>query len=112
VEQKVQSARDEAVNVPYPSITEVAQEAYDVVWRIMSKGSDKSQFGDWLVKDKPTHDYHISRAIRHLSTAQMQLHKSSPCPDANGENSIDHLERALVRAIFTIIQIKKGIPRL
>ena len=80
-----------------PTIQEMGNAAQEIVWRVMGKGSDKSQYGDWLEKDRPTHDYHIARAIRHLATAQMQLHKSTPCPDNNGETSIDHLERALVR---------------
>jgi hypothetical protein len=42
----------------------------------------------------------------------MQLHKSTPCPDNNGETSIDHLERALVRTLFVLAQIKKEVPRL
>jgi hypothetical protein len=100
----------EAVNAP--TIQEMGNAAQEIVWRVMGKGSDKSAYGDWLEKDRPTHDYHIARAIRHLATAQMQLHKSSPCPDNNGETSVDHLERALVRSLFVLAQIKKEVPRL
>ena len=95
-----------------PTIAEMGDEAAAIVWRVMGKGSDKSCYGDWLEKDKPTHDYHIARAIRHLATAQMQLHKSTPCPDNNGETSVDHLERALVRSLFVLAQIKKEVSRL
>ena len=95
-----------------PTIQEMGNAAQEIVWRVMGKGSDKSAYGDWLVKDRPTHDYHIARAIRHLATAQMQLHKSTPCPDNNGETSIDHLERALVRSLFVLAQIRKEVPRL
>jgi hypothetical protein len=95
-----------------PTIQEMGNAAQEIVWRVMGKGSDKSGYGDWLEKDRPTHDYHIARAIRHLATAQMQLHKSTPCPDVNGETGIDHLERALVRSLFVLAQIKKEVPRL
>ena len=95
-----------------PTIAEMGDEAAAIIWRVMGKGSDKSSYGDWLEKDRPTHDYHIARAIRHLATAQMQLHKSTPCPDNNGETSVDHLERALVRSLFVLAQIKKEVSRL
>jgi hypothetical protein len=95
-----------------PTIAEMGDEAAAITWRVMGKGSDKSCYGDWLEKDRPTHDYHIARAIRHLATAQMQLHKSTPCPDNNGETSVDHLERALVRSLFVLAQIKKEVSRL
>ena len=95
-----------------PTIAEMGDEAAAITWRVMGKGSDKSCYGDWLEKDRPTHDYHIARAIRHLATAQMQLHKSTPCPDNNGETSVDHLERALVRSLFVLAQLKKEVSRL
>jgi hypothetical protein len=95
-----------------PSIAEMGDAAGEIIWRVMGKGSEKSGYGDWLEKDRPTHDYHIARAVRHLATAQMQLHKSTPCPDNNGETSVDHLERALVRTLFVLAQIKKEVPRL
>jgi len=96
-----------------PTIAEMGDEAAAITWRVMGKGgSDKSCYGDWLEKDRPTHDYHIARAMRHLATAQMQLHKSTPCPDNNGETATDHLERALVRCLFTLAQIKKEVTRL
>ena len=95
-----------------PTIAEMGDEAAAITWRVMGKGSDKSCYGDWLEKDRPTHYYHIARAIRHLATAQMQLHKSTPCPDNNGETATDHLERALVRCLFTLAQIKKEVSRL
>ena len=95
-----------------PTIAELGDAASDIVWRVMGKGSGKSRYGEWFTVDKPIHDYHIARAIRHLSTAQMQLHKSVPSPDESGENALDHLERALVRALFAWAQLKKEVPRL
>ena len=110
MEQKVQSARDEAVTPP--SIEELGKAAEDIVWRVMGKGSAKSAYGEWFHVDKPVHDYHIARAIRHLATAQMMLHKSVPMPDGEGEDAMDHLERAVVRALFCWAQTKKELPRI
>jgi hypothetical protein len=42
----------------------------------------------------------------------MMLHKSTPQPDEGGEDALDHLERALVRALFAWAQVKKEVPRL
>jgi len=95
-----------------PTIEDMGKAAEDIVWRVMGKGSDKSAYGQWFELDRPIHDYHIARAIRHLATAMMQLHKSTPCPDSNGETAEDHLERAVVRALFVWAQVKKEIPRL
>jgi hypothetical protein len=110
MEQEIQPARDEAVTPP--SIEELGKAAEDIVWRVMGKGSTKSAYGEWFHVDKPVHDYHIARAIRHLATAQMMLHKSVPMPDGEGEDAMDHLERAVVRALFAWAQVKKEVPRL
>jgi hypothetical protein len=95
-----------------PTIEELGKAAEDIVWRVMGKGSEKSAYGEWFNVDKPVHDYHIGRAMRHLSTAMLQLQKSTPCPDNQGETATDHLERAVVRALFAWAQVKKELPRL
>ena len=110
MEQEVRSAGDEAVTPP--TIEELGKAAEDITWRVMGKGSEKSAYGEWFMVDKPIHDYHIGRAMRHLSTAMLQLQKSTPCPDNNGETALDHLERAVVRALFAWAQVKKELPRL
>ena len=95
-----------------PTIEDMGKAAEEIVWRVMGKGSDKSAYGQWFELDRPIHDYHIGRAMRHLSTAMLQLQKSTPCPDGNGETALDHLERAVVRALFVWAQVKKEVPRL
>ena len=95
-----------------PTIGELGEAASDIVWRVMGKGSEKSAYGEWFNVDKPVHDFHIGRAMRHLSTAMLQLQKSTPCPDNNGETALDHLERALVRTLFVWAQTKKELPRI
>jgi len=95
-----------------PSVAELSKAVGEITSRILINGSAKSAFGEWLHKDKPTYDYHICRAIRHAVTAQMQIHLNEPQPDHNGETAIDHLERAIVRALFAWFQLKRKLPRL
>jgi hypothetical protein len=106
----IHTTGDEAMTPP--TIEDMGKAAEDIVWRVMGKGSGKSAYGEWFNCDKPVNDYHISRAIRHLATAQMMLHKSTPMPDGEGEDAMDHLERAVVRALFCWAQVKKEVPRL
>lgn len=89
-----------------PSITEVADMAWDVVHRIMAKGSDKSVFGQWFHVD--SRRYNADRCINHLAQAMMQLDGNRPDKDSSGEDAVDHLERALVRAAFLLYKTKKG----
>ena len=110
--QEVRPARDEAVMENPPTIDEMANAAYHIVWRVMGNGSAKSAYGEWFWKDKPTYDYHITRCIKHAVTAQQQIHLNHPNPDEAGENALDHLERAVVRALFAWMQLKKGLPKL
>jgi hypothetical protein len=95
-----------------PTIGELGEAASEIVWRVMATGSDKSPYGEWFQRDKPTYDYHIQRAIRHNATAQMQIHLNHPQPDHGGETALDHLERAIVRSLFAWAQLKRELPRL
>ena len=89
-----------------PSIAEVAELAASVVRRIMSRGSDKSGFGQWFHTD--SRRYNADRCVNHICQAMMQLDGNRKSPDANGEEATDHLERALVRAAFLLFKTKKG----
>jgi len=89
-----------------PSIHEVASEAFTTVTKIMEKGSDKSDFGEWFFKD--SRRYNSDRVINHICQAMMQIDGNRQDPDANGETPIDHLERALVRAAFLLFKCKRG----
>jgi hypothetical protein len=90
-----------------PSISEVADMAASVVRRIMMRGSDKSEFGQWFHTDSMR--YNSDRCINHLCQAMMQLDGNKKSPDANGEEPTDHLERALVRAAFLLFKTKRGM---
>lgn len=92
--------------IPPPSIYEVASEAFSTVTRIMEKGSDKSAFGEWF--DKDSRRYNADRVISHICQAMMQIDGNRQDPDKYGETSIDHLERALVRAAFLLFKCKRG----
>lgn len=89
-----------------PPIQEVSDLAWEVVSRIMGKGSDKSVFGQWYHTD--TRRYNADRAINHICQAMMQLDGNRKTPDSNNEGPIDHLERAVVRSVFLLYKTIKG----
>lgn len=89
-----------------PSIEEVVTEASETISRIMGKGSDKSIFGQWFHTD--SRRYNADRLIGHVAQAMMQIDGNRPSPDLLGEDSIAHLERALVRAAFLLYKTKRG----
>lgn len=89
-----------------PPIIDVASEAHATICRIMDRGSDKSVFGQWFHTD--SRRYNSDRAISHITQAMMQLDGNRPSPDANGEDAVAHLERALVRAAFLLYKTKRG----
>lgn len=89
-----------------PSVAEVADMAWGVIHRIMSKGSDKSVFGQWFHTD--SRRYNADRCINHLCQAMMQLDGNRPAKDPKNEDAVDHLERAVVRAVFLLYKTKKG----
>lgn len=78
----------------------------ETIYRIMSKGSDKSVFGQWFHTD--SRRYNADRLISHVTQAMMQIDGNRPDPDQSGESSIDHLERALVRAAFLLYKTRRG----
>jgi len=97
--------KGETIEAIAPSINEVANSAYDTVYNIMGKGSDKSSFGQWYYVDSIR--YNSDRAQSHLSQALMQMDGNRPDPDHKGETHIQHLERALVRCAFLLYKAKR-----
>ena len=89
-----------------PTVKEVADLAWDVVFRIMNRGSDKSVFGQWFHTD--SRRYNADRAINHICQAMMQLDGNRKNPDENNEEPTDHLERAVVRSVFLLYKTLKG----
>ena len=89
-----------------PSIPDVAEMAKLVITRIMLLGSKKSAFGEWFFSD--SRRYSADRCVAHLAQAMMQLDRNRSEKDAQGEDAIDHLERALVRLAFVLFKTKKG----
>lgn len=89
-----------------PAIEEVVADVMETIYRIMSKGSDKSAFGQWFHTD--SRRYNADRLINHVTQAMMQIDGNRPSPDGTGEKAVDHLERALVRAAFLLYKTRKG----
>ena len=89
-----------------PRIDDVVTITADVIRRIMDRGSNKSGFGEWFHKNSLR--YNSDRAIAHMTRAMQQIDGNVPSPDDSGENHLDHLERALVRAAFTYYKAREG----
>ena len=89
-----------------PRIDDVVAITADVIRRIMDRGSNKSGFGEWFHKNSLR--YNSDRAIAHMTRAMQQIDGNIPSPDDSGENYLDHLERALVRAAFTYYKAREG----
>jgi hypothetical protein len=89
-----------------PTIEDVATHASTVIRKIMSRGSNKSRFGELFHKNSLR--YNSERAIAHMTRAMQQIDGNTSSPDSSGETCIDHLERALVRAVFTLYKAKEG----
>jgi hypothetical protein len=89
-----------------PRIDDVVTITADVIRRIMDRGSNKSGFGEWFHKNSLR--YNSDRAIAHMTRAMQQIDGNVPSPDESGENHLDHLERALVRAAFTYYKAREG----
>jgi len=89
-----------------PKIEAVVAEVMETIYRIMSKGSDKSVFGQWFHTD--SRRYNADRLINHVTQAMMQIDGNRTNPDQAGESALDHLERAVVRAAFLLYKTRRG----
>jgi hypothetical protein len=88
---------------PAPTIEDLAELAGHVVRKVMITGSTKSGLNEWWTKNNC--DYHGLRAIKHTSICLMQKDGNAP-KDVDGENKLDHAERAIVRAVFLLAKLK------
>jgi len=87
-----------------PSTEEVAAGAAEIVREIMAGGAAKHGAHIWFSEETVRH--HTDRVARHLMTAMMIRDGNQPIID--DEDTLDHLERAVVRLLFAIHKVKAG----
>lgn len=77
----------------------------DIIERIYAGGLAKHGEHVWFHRETVRH--HTDRATRHIATANMRRDGNESC-ELDGEESVDHLERALIRTLFAIVKVKEG----
>lgn len=85
-----------------PTQAQLCAIATGIITRIMEGGEAKHGAHVW--HDHETVRHHADRVHRHLATALMIRDGNEPIRD--GEDDIAHLERALVRLLFTLYKAK------
>jgi hypothetical protein len=88
---------------PTPSV--LKGEAADIIERIYAGGLAKHGEHVWYRRETVRH--HTDRATRHIATANMRRDGNETC-ETDGEDTIDHLERALIRTLFAIVKVREG----
>jgi len=76
----------------------------EILDRIYTVGLAKHGEHIWFRRETVRH--HTDRATRHLATANMRRDGNEPCLD--NEDTVDHLERALIRTLFAIVKVREG----
>lgn len=79
--------------------------AGDIIERIYAGGLAKHGEHIWFHRETVRH--HTDRATRHLATANMRRDGNESC-EADGEDTVDHLERGLIRTLFAVVKVKEG----
>jgi hypothetical protein len=77
----------------------------DIIDRIYAGGLAKHGEHIWFNRETVRH--HTDRATRHIATAMMRR-DGNECPEIDGECAIDHLERAIIRALFAVVKVTEG----
>ena len=88
-----------------PTPNELSAITADIIERIYAGGLAKHGEHVWYAKE--TWRHHTDRAIRHLCTSAMRRDGNESC-DSDGETAEDHLERAIVRALFALVKLRHG----
>lgn len=88
-----------------PTPEKLSETARDLIDRIYAGGLSKHGEHVWFHRETLRH--HTDRAIRHLCTANMRRDGNETLA-VDGENAEDHLERAIVRALFALVKLRAG----
>lgn len=88
---------------PTPAV--LKEIAGDIIDRIYAGGLAKHGEHIWFHKETVRH--HTDRASRHIATANMRR-DGNESPELDGEDTVDHLERGLIRTLFAVVKVKEG----
>lgn len=80
----------------------------EMIDRVMKGG--KSKHGEHIWYNKETVRHHADRTARHAITSSMRWEGDEPI-SVDGEDGIDHMERAVIRGLFALAKMKAIVYR-
>jgi len=91
-----------------PEPNELKHLLCEVIDRVMCGG--KAKHGEHIWYNKETVRHHADRAARHSITSAMRWEGDEPS-SVDGEDGIDHMERAIIRGLFALAKMHAIVYR-
>ena len=91
-----------------PEPVELKALVCEMIDRVMQGG--KSKHGEHIWYNKETVRHHADRTARHAITSSMRWEGDEPV-SVDGEDGIDHMERAVIRGLFALAKMKAIVYR-
>lgn len=91
-----------------PEPSELKALMSEMIDRVMKGG--KSKHGEHIWYNKETVRHHADRTARHAITSSMRWEGDEPI-SVDGEDGIDHMERAVIRGLFALAKMKAIVYR-
>jgi len=89
-----------------PEPDELKELVNEFIDRVMMGGKAKHGEHIWFTKETIRH--HIDRVTRHSVTAAMRW-EGDESPAVDGEDGIDHMERAVIRGLFALAKMRQAV---
>jgi hypothetical protein len=91
-----------------PEPVELKALVCEMIDRVMKGG--KFKHGEHIWYNKETVRHHADRTARHAITSSMRWEGDEPI-SVDGEDGIDHMERAVIRGLFALAKMKAIVYR-